>query len=64
MAAIAYFILQPRITVAWAPTLLRAVGRDWKGKISPALYIYRHYFGPVVTHRSQAYLSWGCFFCG
>jgi uncharacterized membrane protein len=40
MAAIAYFILQ-RVIIAWqgADSLLaRAIGSDWKGKLSPPLY--------------------------
>lgn len=39
MAAIAYLILQQRITAAGAPILKRALGRDWKGKTSPFLYL-------------------------
>jgi uncharacterized membrane protein len=41
MAAIAYFILQGRILAAEGPdsVLARAVGRDWKGKLSPVLYL-------------------------
>jgi len=41
MAAIAYFILQYAIIAAQgADSLLRkAVGRDWKGKLSPVLYV-------------------------
>jgi len=64
MAAIAYFILQQRITAAWAPTLLRAVGRDWKGKISPALYfigIISAQWSP--TGAKLIYLG-VAFFCG
>ncbi|QFX97589.1 TMEM175 family protein [Acidithiobacillus thiooxidans] len=38
MAAIAYFILQQRIIAPGAPTLRRAIGRDWKGKVSPIFY--------------------------
>ncbi len=40
MAAIAYFILQHRIIVSQgADSLLRrAIGNDWKGKVSPLLY--------------------------
>ncbi len=40
MAAIAYWILQQRIVSAQGPdSLLRkAVGSDWKGKLSPILY--------------------------
>lgn len=40
MAAIAYFILQGRIIASQGPESLlrRAVGGDWKGRISPLLY--------------------------
>ncbi|MDH5271337.1 MAG: TMEM175 family protein [Candidatus Krumholzibacteria bacterium] len=40
MAAIAYFILQHRIIVSQGPgsLLKRAVGDDWKGKVSPIMY--------------------------
>ncbi len=40
MAAIAYYILQGRIIKLEGPdsTLARAVGTDWKGKLSPVLY--------------------------
>ena len=39
-AAIAYYILQNRIIKCEGPdsTIARAVGTDWKGKISPILY--------------------------
>jgi uncharacterized membrane protein len=41
MAAIAYYLLQHRIIFADGPSsvLKRAVGADWKGKLSPVLYI-------------------------
>jgi uncharacterized membrane protein len=41
MAAIAYFVLQQAIIRAQGQDsiLKKAVGRDWKGKLSPALYI-------------------------
>ncbi len=41
MAAIAYYILQQTIIGASGPAsiLKRAVGRDWKGKLSPVLYV-------------------------
>jgi uncharacterized membrane protein len=41
MAAIAYWILQLAIIGAQGPgsILKRAVGRDWKGKVSPTLYV-------------------------
>jgi uncharacterized membrane protein len=40
MAAIAYFILQQVIIASQGPgsLLKKAVGRDWKGKVSPAMY--------------------------
>jgi uncharacterized membrane protein len=41
MAAIAYWVLQQTIIATEGPTSLlgRAVGRDWKGKLSPVLYL-------------------------
>jgi uncharacterized membrane protein len=41
MAAIAYWILQQRIIASQGPgsILSVAVGFDWKGKVSPLLYI-------------------------
>ena len=41
MAGIAYFILQQAIVVSEGPTsvLRRAIGSDWKGKVSPLLYV-------------------------
>jgi uncharacterized membrane protein len=41
MAAIAYYILQQLIIASQGPgsILKRAVGGDWKGKLSPAFYI-------------------------
>jgi uncharacterized membrane protein len=41
MAAIAYFLLEHAIISAQGPgsLLKKAVGRDWKGKLSPVLYI-------------------------
>ncbi len=41
MAAIAYFLLQQTIIRAQGPdsVLKKAVGRDWKGKLSPVLYV-------------------------
>ena len=40
MAAIAYYILQQTIIAEQGPDslLARAIGSDWKGKISPVLY--------------------------
>src|SRR6266498_635629 len=41
MAAIAYYLLQQAIIRSQGPDsiLKKAVGRDWKGKLSPVLYI-------------------------
>src|SRR5947208_13944539 len=41
MAAIAYFILQRAIIARQGPesVLAEAVGCDWKGKLSPAIYL-------------------------
>jgi uncharacterized membrane protein len=41
MAAIAYYVLQQAIIRAQGPEsiLQKAVGRDWKGKLSPVLYV-------------------------
>jgi len=41
MAAIAYYVLELAIIRAHGPNsvLKQAIGRDWKGKISPVLYI-------------------------
>jgi|SRR5579862_8737673 len=41
MAAIAYYLLQQAIINAQGPDSLlkKAVGRDWKGKLSPLLYL-------------------------
>jgi uncharacterized membrane protein len=41
MSAIAYWTLQQRIIASQGPdsVLKRAIGKDWKGTLSPALYI-------------------------
>ncbi len=41
MAAIAYYILQRAIVALQGPNslLAAAIGRDWKGKLSPVLYL-------------------------
>ena len=41
MAAIAYLVLQQTIIAGEGPgsTLSKAVGRDWKGKFSPLIYV-------------------------
>jgi uncharacterized membrane protein len=52
MAAIAYFILEQSIIALQGPESLlkRAIGRDWKGKSSPLLYLA----GIVAAFRSPA----------
>jgi len=51
MAAIAYFILQQTIIRAQGEDsiLKKAIGRDWKGRLSPVLYIV----GIIATLRSS-----------
>lgn len=41
MAALAYYLLQQTIIQAQGPNSLlkKAIGRDWKGKLSPVLYL-------------------------
>jgi uncharacterized membrane protein len=41
MAAIAYYILQGRIIALQGENsvLAKAIGKDWKGKLSPVLYV-------------------------
>jgi uncharacterized membrane protein len=56
MAAIAYWMLQQRIIAAQGPDSLlkKAVGADWKGKMSPVIYsagIAAAFFSP---HAAQA----------
>jgi len=52
MAAIAYWILQQAIIRAEGThaVLQRAVGRDWKGKLSPVLYL--------VAIAASFYVTW------
>jgi uncharacterized membrane protein len=38
-AAIAYRILQQTLIASHGAVLARAIGRDWKGKLSPVLYV-------------------------
>ena len=38
-AAIAYWVLQQALIASHGAVLARAVGRDWKGKLSPLLYL-------------------------
>lgn len=52
MAGIAYFILQQAIIASQGPgsVLRKAIGKDWKGKLSPLLY--------VAGIFSSLYSSW------
>ena len=54
MAAIAYYLLQQAIIRSQGPDsiLKRAVGRDWKGRLSPVLYIaaiVATFFSPWIS---------------
>ena len=51
MAAIAYYLLEQAIIRAQGPDsiLKKAVGRDWKGKLSPVLYILAIVATPFST---------------
>ncbi|MBC3862593.1 DUF1211 domain-containing protein [Undibacterium jejuense] len=54
MSAIAYFILQQTIIASQGPdsVLKKAVGNDWKGKISPVIY-----FSAMVIAYLEPWLS-------
>ena len=56
MSAIAYFILQQLIIVSQGPDSLlqRAVRGDWKGKLSPLLYLIAIPIAFWLPHISQA----------
>jgi len=58
MAAIAYFILQQRIIAAQGPNSLlrRAIGGDWKGRLSPVLYLIA-----ILAAFRAAWLSQGIY---
>src|SRR6185503_9171604 len=58
MAAIAYYILQQAIIRAQGPDsiLKKAVGRDWKGKLSPVLYVVAIVATQVSPLLAQAIL--------
>src|SRR5438445_8981686 len=58
MAAIAYYVLQQVIIRAQGPNsiLKRAIGRDWKGKLSPVLY-----FLAIVASLFSAWISQAVF---
>jgi uncharacterized membrane protein len=56
MAAIAYWILQHLIILSQGPDsmLKKAVGRDWKGKLSPVAYLVAILVAPWSSWLSQA----------
>jgi uncharacterized membrane protein len=56
MAAIAYWILQHLIIVSQGSDsmLKKAVGRDWKGKLSPVAYLVAILVAPWSSWLSQA----------
>ena len=56
MAAIAYYILQLRIIASQGPDsiLRKALGSDWKGKMSPVMYITAIALAFVAPWLSQA----------
>jgi uncharacterized membrane protein len=56
LAAIAYFVLQGRIIAAQGEDSLlrRAIGSDWKGKISPVLYFVALIAAPFLPWLAQA----------
>ena len=58
MAGIAYYLLQQSIIRAQGPNsiLKEAVGRDWKGKLSPALYIAAILAAPRASWIAQTAL--------
>lgn len=62
MAAIAYYILQNLIIAQQGrdSVLARAVGRDWKGKLSPLVYligIALAYWSPLFSHGLYAFAA-------
>jgi uncharacterized membrane protein len=58
MAALAYYVLQQVIIRSQGPDsiLRKAVGRDWKGKLSPILYVTA-----IVTTSISPWISEGIF---
>jgi len=56
MAGIAYWILQHLIILSQGPDsmLKKAVGRDWKGKLSPVAYLLAILVAPWSSRLSQA----------
>ncbi len=62
MAAIAYWLLEQTIIVSEGPAsvLKRAVGRDWKGKLSPVLYgvaIAATFLAPWVAQAIYVFVA-------
>ena len=62
LAAIAYYILERQIIAAQGENsvLQRAVGRDWKGKLSPVLYAVSlpiAFFWPWVSLAIYAFIA-------
>ena len=62
MAAIAYYILERAIIVVDGsdPLLKRAVGSDWKGKLSPVLYLSAIVVAFWANWLAQLNLRFGC----
>lgn len=58
MAAIAYYVLQQTIIRAQGheSILMKAVGHDWKGKLSPLLYVFA-----IVAALRFAWIAQGIF---
>ena len=56
MAGLAYFILQQAIIASQGPTsvLRKAIGSDWKGKLSPLLYVAGIVGGLFSSWAAQA----------
>lgn len=62
MAAVAYYILQRSIIAMQGPQALlaKAIGRDWKGKLSPALYfvaIPSAFLNPWISHGIYLFVA-------
>jgi TMEM175 potassium channel family protein len=62
MAAIAYYILQRAIIHRQGPgsLLAKAIGNDWKGKLSPALYaaaIPLAFVGPAISNALYVFVA-------
>ncbi|MBD3811802.1 TMEM175 family protein [Thiobacillus sp.] len=62
MAAIAYWVLEQAIIASEGPgsVLKRAVGRDWKGKLSPVLYgtaIAATFWAPWIAQAIYVFVA-------